>query len=282
MLALSMWLPSGRPSGGVGAVERVALDRVAVDRLEVAGRPGEPDRVWRQVVVELVDEVEHLDGVLVRVGLPRERHRRGPTSTTKLGGTQFGPVERGERVGERLVAARGDLLAGVGDVVVVQVQVDVGDVAGQARRVVRQPVVLGQVDAAAAGRPRARSGSCPTRSRCPWPDDALPEQRAARLRVDDVEEALRAGHRLPAPGEAAHRLEQHQLGAVAAGEVGAPVAERARCARRSPWSGRTCRRRPCRGPRRASKPRASRRWPAGSATASRRPGSAGRPWPRGP
>ena len=70
MLALLTWLASGRPPAGVRAVDRLALHGVAVDRLEVAGGPGEADRRLRQVVVELAEEVEQLDRVLL--GLARQ------------------------------------------------------------------------------------------------------------------------------------------------------------------------------------------------------------------
>src|SRR5262249_51639394 len=118
-------------AGDVRAVERVALDRVTVDRLEVAGRPGKADRGGVEVVVHLGDEVEHLNRVLVLVRLPGERHRRVPR-TDEVRRHAGVPGERGERVRERLLAARGDVLARIVGVVVVQVEVHVSHVAGQA------------------------------------------------------------------------------------------------------------------------------------------------------
>src|SRR2546430_2024325 len=45
---------------------------------EVAARPGEPDRRFGQMVVVPAEVVEHLDTVLVAVGLPGVRRLRVP------------------------------------------------------------------------------------------------------------------------------------------------------------------------------------------------------------
>ena len=75
----------GEAAIGVGAVERLGLDRVAagalparVGDLEVAGRLGEADRVRVQPVVEVVDEVEELRRVLAHVRLPAVGDARVP------------------------------------------------------------------------------------------------------------------------------------------------------------------------------------------------------------
>jgi hypothetical protein len=69
----------------VRAVRRVRLDGVAtlalaaaVGRLEVPRRLRERDRGRLQVVVERVDEVEDLLGVLTQVDLPAERDQMVP------------------------------------------------------------------------------------------------------------------------------------------------------------------------------------------------------------
>jgi hypothetical protein len=65
----------------VGAVVRVDDHRVvAVERVrpETVGGVGEADRRRREVVVELVDEVERLHAVLLAVVVTRRRIRRIP------------------------------------------------------------------------------------------------------------------------------------------------------------------------------------------------------------
>ena len=115
----------------VRAVERVALDRVAVDGLEVAGRPGEADRVARRGGRGSLPRNENIWTAFWYWLVCHENGTSGSHEQRNAGHA----VRRVEGVNgyfERLLAARRDLLARVGGVVVVQVQVHVGDVAGQA------------------------------------------------------------------------------------------------------------------------------------------------------
>ena len=143
---------------GVRAVVGVDLDAVLV--LEVAVVAAERDRRVQQVVVVLGDEVVGLDRLVVHVGLPRVADGRVPGALRRRraeAGVAHGPGEVLERLG-----LRDDLLARVGPVVVVDVEVGPRERAAEGLRLPR--VEVGRhVERDRACRRSARPGSCRTR-----------------------------------------------------------------------------------------------------------------------
>ena len=130
MFALLTWLLSGRPPGSFAPSS--VLASTGSSRLEVAVRRREADRGGLQPVVEVVDEVEGLRGVLVPVRQEAARDGRVPRAGEDAG------AEGRQRVGE--VPARDRrLLADGGEVVVVQVGEGVHVRTGQRRGSRREP-----------------------------------------------------------------------------------------------------------------------------------------------
>ena len=232
--------------------------------------------------MELAEEVEHLHRVLVRVGLPGERHRPGPTSRRSRRDAG-GRVERGERVRERLVAARrrpprprrrrrcrsGPGTRGR------RCRPGAASCSAASRCLVRFTLCC------CAAR-RARPGSCSRPGRVVLGpmlcrNSVRPDCASMTWMQPSVH-----GQRLPAQARAAQRSGRATSWAWSPPvKVVVPVAGGTGCddaglgAAEDVGDGLVA----GRWRRQAG---ASRRWPAGSAAASRRPGSAGRPWPRGP
>ena len=105
-------------------VEDVHVDRVVAFRGALRG--GELDRRGAEVVVKPVDVPERLRGALVLVGAPRRRRRVGPRARQAARAVALRVVDRREGVEPVAAAGRGDLLVGVGDLVVVEVGPRVG------------------------------------------------------------------------------------------------------------------------------------------------------------
>ena len=130
MLALSMWLPSGRPPAVLApsiasAPARRSSPCRSSSRSKLPAASVKPIGAAQQVVVELVDEVEDLGGVLLAVGLPRERRVRVPRAGERGGAAAADRGVEGLERESQLVLDRRNLLAGLRQVVVVDVAVGV-------------------------------------------------------------------------------------------------------------------------------------------------------------
>ena len=237
-------------AGGVGAVVGVDLDRVVLlagaVAAEAVGVVGEADRRAGEVVVEDVDEVERLGGGLLAVDLPRVgigrvpgaarglADRRHPAAggggvNTQASSWPGGCGELGERIEEVVAGRRVHELGRLGDVVVVDVRVDVRERAVELVAPGASQPSGGEVDvarlrcaAAFAGvrvvlgarvvrehgrRRRTWSGSGGRARRRWWRRRPRRSRPSSRL----------VGHVPGEPG-AVGGAEQHQPGEVAAGE----------------------------------------------------------------
>ncbi len=177
-----------KPFVEVGAVDGVGLHRVAVHSLEVARCVGEADRApWpggrgtcrgRRTAATAF----WLAFVRQEFGVSGSQEQTNPVA-------QLSPRERGERVAEPPGRGRADLFRPLGDVVVVHVLVDVGDIAGQARGVPRQPAAIRE-EAAPLVAAQVGSGIVVPGLATVRCDKVLPEHRSPGLGVDDAEPAV--------------------------------------------------------------------------------------------
>ena len=138
-----------------------------VDVLEVAGGLGEADRRRGQVVVEGVDVEEDLRGVLAEVASARRTASTGPSCTGTSAEHADDARERRERESKLPPPCGADLLARLGDVVVVHVENVCELLPDEDRRAGRQPAAAGEVARHLRAAARARPGSSRRPGR--WP-----------------------------------------------------------------------------------------------------------------